>query len=431
MTALSARLAQGGPDAGINSVARWLLVGLRLTIGWHFLVEGLDKIHTPGWSSEAYLREATGPLAPYFRKLAGDRLLDKLTVGPDNTFPAELEIEWRAYFDEFVRFYELTGETLALAQAKYDQEKAKTLTWLTAERQPVQVTGAVPPAYLDELTMAQRLERHALLEARVREIETDIPKLGKELFKQYKEAKKELADWRADLKKDLDQRFAHLKKVLRDDVLLPLLPQMVPAQYRVAVTRPEPDPKKKEEFETKLKDWYANLPMTYARIKANQRTSAVDGNAAGEKLGLSSQAERIFLHAVIRSPHATVDELLPHVPARPISSWRLLDWSDAIVKYGLVITGGCLLVGLLTRSACLAGAVLLLSFYLAMPPLPGWPENPRAEGHYLYINKNVIEMFALLALAAMPTGRWAGVDGFLALLRPARWRKRPASDSVN
>ena len=117
-------------------------------------------------------------------------------------------------------------------------------------------------------------------------------------------------------------------------------------------------------------------------------------------------------------------------PNRPLKTWTLLDWSDAIVKYGLVIVGGCLLAGFLTRTACLAGAGFLLMFFLAMPPLPGWPENPRTEGHYLYINKNIIEMFALLALATLRTGRWAGIDGLLQLFRPARWRGAARSGNV-
>ena len=60
-------------------------------------------------------------------------------------------------------------------------------------------------------------------------------------------------------------------------------------------------------------------------------------------------------------------------------------------------------------------ALLILSFYAAMPPLPGWPEGPRQEGHYLLINKTLIEAIALLALTFIPTGRWAGLDGLLGL----------------
>ena len=41
-----------------NSYAKFFLIALRLAIGWHCFVEGMEKISTPGWSSEAYLREA-------------------------------------------------------------------------------------------------------------------------------------------------------------------------------------------------------------------------------------------------------------------------------------------------------------------------------------------------------------------------------------
>jgi uncharacterized membrane protein YphA (DoxX/SURF4 family) len=102
--------------------------------------------------------------------------------------------------------------------------------------------------------------------------------------------------------------------------------------------------------------------------------------------------------------------------------WSRLDWIDAITRYGLTAVGACLLLGLFTRSACLAGAAFLLMFSLAMPALPWLPENPRAEGHYVFITKNVIEMLALLTLATTSSGRWAGLDGLLYVLAPWRWR---------
>ncbi|MGH7201043.1 MAG: hypothetical protein ACREJB_10595, partial [Planctomycetaceae bacterium] len=65
---------------------------------------------------------------------------------------------------------------------------------------------------------------------------------------------------------------------------------------------------------------------------------------------------------------------------------------------------------LLSRPAAVGGAVLLLSFYLVMPPWPGVPDAGGTE-HAFLINKNLIECVALLALAAMPTGTWFGLDG--------------------
>jgi uncharacterized membrane protein YphA (DoxX/SURF4 family) len=110
---------------------------------------------------------------------------------------------------------------------------------------------------------------------------------------------------------------------------------------------------------------------------------------------------------------------------RSLSQWGLREWTDNKVKYGLLAVGIGLLAGLLTRTACMGGALLLLLFYLAMPPLPGWPDNPRAEGHYIFINKNIIEMLALLALATTRSGRWAGIDGLLQFLNPRYWRQAP------
>jgi hypothetical protein len=36
------------------------------------------------------------------------------------------------------------------------------------------------------------------------------------------------------------------------------------------------------------------------------------------------------------------------------------------------------------------------------------------EGNPVFVNKNVIECLALLALASMPTGRWMGLDALIA-----------------
>jgi hypothetical protein len=59
--------------------------------------------------------------------------------------------------------------------------------------------------------------------------------------------------------------------------------------------------------------------------------------------------------------------------------------------------------------------------YLSMPPWPGLPPNPRAEGHYFIVSKNLIELIACLVIATTPTGHWIGFD---ALFFGARRRRR-------
>ena len=43
---------------------------LRTAIGWHFLYEGLNKLLTPGWTSEGYLKSSFGFLSGFFHFLA-------------------------------------------------------------------------------------------------------------------------------------------------------------------------------------------------------------------------------------------------------------------------------------------------------------------------------------------------------------------------
>src|SRR5437763_1976717 len=93
-----------------NTPARIFLVLLRLAIGWHCFVEGMDKLHNPTWSSEAYLREATGPLAPAYRWLAGDRLLDRLVVTEPDQAPAALAADYDAYTEAFIKHHDLDDQ---------------------------------------------------------------------------------------------------------------------------------------------------------------------------------------------------------------------------------------------------------------------------------------------------------------------------------
>lgn len=82
---------------------------------------------------------------------------------------------------------------------------------------------------------------------------------------------------------------------------------------------------------------------------------------------------------------------------------------DLLVPIGLLLVGLSLMLGLLTQVGCVAGALFLALFYLSAPPLSGMPQTG-AEGTYLFVNKNLIELAALLMLMAFRTGAIAGID---------------------
>jgi thiosulfate dehydrogenase (quinone) large subunit len=66
------------------------------------------------------------------------------------------------------------------------------------------------------------------------------------------------------------------------------------------------------------------------------------------------------------------------------------------------------MLGLFTQIGCAGAMALLALFYVSAMPV-GLPE-PRAEGTYLLVNKNLIELAATAVIYAFRTGRIAGLD---------------------
>ena len=86
---------------------------------------------------------------------------------------------------------------------------------------------------------------------------------------------------------------------------------------------------------------------------------------------------------------------------------------DFLNEWGLIAIGAGLIAGCCTQIATVSGIILLLLYYLATPPLVGLTYSLPTEGSYLVVNKNLIEMAALIVLALFPTGAVAGLDVFI------------------
>lgn len=97
---------------------------------------------------------------------------------------------------------------------------------------------------------------------------------------------------------------------------------------------------------------------------------------------------------------------------------------DLMNIWGLICIGLGLILGLFTRLAGVFGILLLALYYIAQPPLISLDPAVPTEGHYLFVNKNLIEIFALLVLTFFPTGKIIGLDR-LFLIRKNRKRLPP------
>jgi thiosulfate dehydrogenase (quinone) large subunit len=82
---------------------------------------------------------------------------------------------------------------------------------------------------------------------------------------------------------------------------------------------------------------------------------------------------------------------------------------DIIVPLGLLLVGLLLMLGLLTQIGCVGAMTFLAMFYLSQPPFAGMPQTG-AEGTYLLVSKNLIELVAVMTVMAFRTGAIAGLD---------------------
>lgn len=96
------------------------------------------------------------------------------------------------------------------------------------------------------------------------------------------------------------------------------------------------------------------------------------------------------------------------------SNQAVLSVVDYLNTWGLIAIGLGLILGLFTRAAAIAGALLIGLYYLFNPPLVGLSTMAPMEGNYLIVNKNLIEAVMLALIAASPAARQYGLDSLFA-----------------
>jgi uncharacterized membrane protein YphA (DoxX/SURF4 family) len=109
----------------------------------------------------------------------------------------------------------------------------------------------------------------------------------------------------------------------------------------------------------------------------------------------------------------------------------LLQLCDVLNMAGLTLAGLCLLLGFLTRFAALAGAAMISLYYLANPPFAATGIGYASEGHYLLINKNLVEMVILVVVASVPSDWYYGIGKLLPRLSLDLFRRIKVPEEMN
>lgn len=92
----------------------------------------------------------------------------------------------------------------------------------------------------------------------------------------------------------------------------------------------------------------------------------------------------------------------------------LLSITNYTNMFGLTLIGLALILGICNRCAGIIGIVFLMLFYLSHPPFVGATSMFPTEGSYLWIDKNLIEIAALLVLIFFPTSHIVGLYRLIA-----------------
>ncbi|MFA6126280.1 MAG: DoxX family protein [Bacteroidales bacterium] len=115
---------------------------------------------------------------------------------------------------------------------------------------------------------------------------------------------------------------------------------------------------------------------------------------------------------------------------RMAGSAGLIHAVDFLNTWGLILIGLSLFIGLLTRWSSVAGALLMLFYFAAYPPIPGHTFGAIAEGNYVWVNKTLIELVLLLVFVSLPVDFFFGADRLI-----RRWKEekphQPIPDAKN
>jgi uncharacterized membrane protein YphA (DoxX/SURF4 family) len=396
-----------------------LLVALRLCIGWQFLYEGLWKIDTLDtarpWTAAGYLKSAHGPFRDTFRSMTGD---------PDdlNWLNQEwVETNWDEWASRFTTHYGLDAQQKGRLQELLSGPKdfRSALAELPAG-------VAVPKEYQAFVRFDPGLKR-IIVDGKKHLSAVERDRLLKLVKYPASEDNENRAQWELirAYEKSIEDVYKRATRLSFKERLAVALGQADPERTRLVFSN----------FKGTLGDSAPEkIDAYYQELLAVYNAKLEQANKTGlefQQKHLEREWEELQeLRAELVGPVKTLDTELKNEarkiltpqqlalgpPSEPWTDQKIVDW---MTIGALVVLGVLLIAGLATRAAAIAGAGMLLSFYLVWPPWPGVAEAVGSTEHSFIVNKNLIEAVALLALAALPSGQWFGLDRLFSM----GWRR--------
>jgi uncharacterized membrane protein YphA (DoxX/SURF4 family) len=433
----------------LTFLAVFFLVILRLAIGWQMFYEGLWKYERIGtaeqWSAAGYLKNAQGPLRDRYRNLVEDP--DDLNWLDDKW----VSDRWDAWKKNFAEHYGLNDEQkvdfeeLVEGPAEIPSGPRTAMTELPKDKL---IGGSLEREKTIFAKKNSRGKYILVVDGKQHLTPGDYSRLKRDAQKKqdrYGELAKSAPNGAAKsaaakqvvllkaFQRTLDDVYKRQSRLAFRERLKVLLQQ---DPERVSLLRDDQKGTVDYKREGKIEEYKKRL--------TRYNETAAEAKIDYQKDHLRKEWQRIReLHAELVGPVQQLEKDM-QIAARKILTEEQydkgrvamappgrIDQINQATMWSLMVIGMLLIVGFFSRLSALAGGLLILSFYLANPPLPGIPQPGPA--HSLIVNKNLIEVLALFALTFIPTGKFFGVDAFfIGLFRgwqsdPKKGSKIPAS----
>lgn len=422
------------------------LVLLRIAIGWHFFYEGIWKLKQDGWQATSYLVVAQGPLRNIFRgatplPVIGPMVEDVDGLDAMSADGAKARIERR--YTQLVKHYGLTeGPVLKKITEFKDSRQGAAEQDPKFEDTLKAASGKLVDSIYGDFAAAMRArvtddgqpvmtpdeaQAKAIIDAALTEHKTVRNDPNLQAYRPGGAATGDADSATAAaltgflLDRDYQPRLELRKAGFQNEV------RAFKLGFIESIVADE-------DYARELADYKAMLAEV-DDYEGKLGTMKYEGERMMDMYGRKAKAKNALL-ARIQKPMADMDSLVlselqgayftakvegkpdadqiqaqlaKALPRHRSPTWWI-DWANMLALTGVGIG---LMLGLFTRLSALGGVGLLMLYYWCMPSFPWLPEAGPQEGHYLFINKNIIEALALLVIATSGVGRWAGIDAFL------------------
>jgi uncharacterized membrane protein YphA (DoxX/SURF4 family) len=438
------------------------IVALRFMIGFHFYREGASKIQNPNWTSRAFMSAAVGPFADSFHAMVPDKDLlvpteeeKMLIVAGNKDDKAEVRTlqTWRDFREQIKSYYALDKPGKKKADAIY-KHHVDQLGWVLYVYEDDLVNYEAGTSLAEKMKADPNFQDVDSRAGQVSYVEKKANDKGAGVIKDIESIwasyEKEMNDWRGEgfatattsapapdkpakdsafnkdgMRKDSDGKYSD------------------PKNARFTLTSKKPGGKydgvkilfvadkdiSKGQETGKLDLDKKTLTFTFAPeqstiahirnvIQKDPRNDKGDEVGLGELFEVSLPGNgRGYVTAEDTAVFGGGAELAtankpPLKLNRPYSEVEAdLAYVDSWIPYMHVTLGICLMIGFLTRFWSVIGALFLMSVVASQLPFDFYTWS-YVEPVLPPFNQ-CVEMLALLFLAAVGAGKFAGVDFLL------------------